>query len=164
MDSKNLYILRGCSGSGKSFTANKIFNENPDCAVIYSTDSFWGDTPEEYKKNWADAEQKGIVENLLGMYHKLNIRLTINAMIRSCPIIIIDNTNIKIRDMLPYVKAAEEYGYEVIYQEPESEWWRDWRNNKIDIEKMASLCYLYSEHFVPRDIIMQMLISFQEID
>lgn len=50
---------------------------------------------------------------MIGEYHDKNFARTVLAMQKSQPLIVIDNTNIKLWEMKKYVGEAEKYQYEV---------------------------------------------------
>ena len=91
-------ILRGISGSGKTTWANTHKEE----ALILSTDKYF--------------EQSGTYTfdgAKLQDYHRQTFREYMEAILRREPWIIVDNTNIKLWEFVPYVAAAEVYGYTV---------------------------------------------------
>ena len=91
--------MRGVPGSGKSTKAKKLAGAN---GVIYSTDDFF------MKNGEYVYDVKFIGEN-----HEKNIKRTVEAMQKSLPLIIIDNTNVKMWEMKKYVEAADKYQYNV---------------------------------------------------
>src|SRR3989304_2490018 len=66
----------------------------------------------------------------LSEYHEENLYDAIESMIKRISPIIIDNTNIISEHALPYVEAAEEFGYEVIVTETQTSW-------RFDIEELS---------------------------
>lgn len=92
-------ILRGISGSGKSYWAN----QRRDQAVIVSADAYFFDANGEYR---FDIEQ-------LAEHHRQCFRDFLRAVTEQTPWIIVDNTNISAWEFSPYVLAGESYGYEV---------------------------------------------------
>lgn len=89
--------MRGLPGSGKSTLAKKIAGSN---GVIYSTDDFFM-VKGEYRYD----------VKMIGAYHEKNLERTVEAMQKRLPLIVIDNTNVKLWEMRKYVEAAENYGY-----------------------------------------------------
>lgn len=82
--------MRGVPGSGKSTLAKQIAGEK---GVIYSTDDFFmvkGEYVYDVK--------------MIGKYHEKNFERTVLAMQKSIPLIVIDNTNIKLWEMRKYVE------------------------------------------------------------
>ena len=66
------------------------------------------------------------------------------------PLIIIDNTNIKLWEMKKYVLEADKYKYEVEIQEPKTEWAWD-----------AKKCSKRNAHGVPKEKVQMMLENFE---
>jgi predicted kinase len=102
---KNLTIMQGIPGSGKSTVAKALADKTE--AIIFSTDDFWyqrGPNPLSYDYDPA----------LSGNAHRWNQRRTAQEMAADDGgNIIIDNTNIKARDIRPYLSLAEIFEYEV---------------------------------------------------
>jgi len=92
---KNLIILRGLQGSGKS-TVAKLFGTKAIC----SADDYFM-RGGEYK--WYGA----------GLYkaHQWCIKKCYRFMKKQAPVIIIDNTSVKARDLKPYTDLARQFGY-----------------------------------------------------
>ena len=91
------------SGSGKSFLAREIRAECQrarESVAIYSADDF-------FMKNgvYAWAEEK------LYPAHKSCQAKCRNGMKRGVANILIDNTNMRKKEMIPYVELAHEFGY-----------------------------------------------------
>lgn len=81
-DEKKLVLMRGVPGSGKSTQAKKIAGEK---GVIYSTDDFF------MVKGQYVYDVK-----MIGKYHEKNFDRTVLAMQKGIPLIVIDNTNVKL--------------------------------------------------------------------
>ncbi len=128
--------MRGAPGSGKSTKAKKLAG---NLGLIYSTDDFF------IKNGEYLYDAKFIVE-----YHEKNIKRTREAMQKSHPLIIIDNTNVKLWQMRKYVQAADTYKYDVKIQEPETDW--AWNYKK---------CGKMNSHGVPEDKIKIMIENFE---
>lgn len=90
-------ILRGIPGSGKSTFVEKEF---PD-AVVASSDHHFLDDKGNYK---FDA-------NRLSQTHQLCWRDFHHALEDGEPLIVVDNTNIGVAEIAPYVLPAQSYGY-----------------------------------------------------
>ena len=101
-DKKQLIIMRGISGSGKSTIAKTLVGKGK----IFSTDDFFmqGD------KYFFDPKK-------IGLNHKLNQERTEEAMKQGVTPIVIDNTNDELWEMKPYVTLADKYGYEATIKE-----------------------------------------------
>lgn len=91
-------ILRGISGSGKTTWANT----HKEQALILSTDRYFEQSG-TYVFNGAKLQE----------YHRKTFREYIEAILRKELWIIVDNTNIKLWEFMPYVSVAEAYGYTV---------------------------------------------------
>lgn len=101
MSTKELIILRGLPGSGKTTIANQIANGLRD-AIICSADSYF---MEDGKYVFRPEELKH-AHNACQMSAE-------RAMANGIPVVVIDNTNIRRDDMRPYVEMALHHGYEV---------------------------------------------------
>ena len=96
--SKKLILLRGITGSGKSTRAKQLVDQGQ----IFSTDDYFM-VDGKYK---FDASQ-------LGVYHNKNVNRAKSAMIGGVSPVVIDNTNLTLRDMRPYLELAKEFDYEI---------------------------------------------------
>uniref|UniRef100_A0A8C4QGQ8 CUE domain-containing protein n=1 Tax=Eptatretus burgeri TaxID=7764 RepID=A0A8C4QGQ8_EPTBU len=107
---KMLILLRGLPGSGKSTMARKIRMENKDAAVL-STDDYF--------------VQGGIYSynpDLLSEAHEWNHKRAREAMDACKSPVIIDNTNLKLWEMKPYVAMARQRNYSIMFLEPDTPW------------------------------------------
>ena len=125
-DEKRLVLMRGIPGSGKSTLAKQIAG---DKGVIYSTDDFF----------MVNGQYVYDVK-MIGKYHQKNFERTVLAMQKSIPLIIIDNTNIKLWEMRKYVEEAQKYQYQVEVKQPQTDWAF---NHKV--------CAKKNSHGVPED-------------
>lgn len=133
-NNKVCFILIGAAGSGKSTLAEKLARKYD--AVICSTDSYFVDKEtKEYKFDF----------KLLGRNHSFNLRRAA-AMMEQSVNVIIDNTNINVRDIFPYVETAADCGFDVVFVSPTNSWSED-----------ASECFKRCTHNVPLDKIQSML-------
>ncbi|XP_009072640.1 PREDICTED: NEDD4-binding protein 2 [Acanthisitta chloris] len=106
-----LVLLRGVPGSGKSYLARNLLEDNPD-GVILSTDDYF------YKHG-----QYHYDPNCLGEAHDWNRKRAKEAFEMGISPIIIDNTNIQAWEMKPYVTLAQQFKYKVMFREPDT-WWK----------------------------------------
>lgn len=91
-------IMRGVPGSGKS---TYIKNNCPG-AVIASADNFF----------MKDGEYRFNIKQI-GIAHGYCFDTFTDALNAKSPLVVVDNTNVKARDMKRYVEAAQAAGYEV---------------------------------------------------
>jgi hypothetical protein len=148
-----LYIMRGVPGSGKSFTANTLAPpEN-----IFSADKFFGSTIEEYIREWKPEK--------LHAAHSMCQRHCKIAMQNRLYPIVVDNTNVQVRDIFPYLELALQYDYRVEIKEPTSPWWVEkvapFLSDKVkyvaELDAAAKLLTEKNQHGVPEVTIRAML-------
>ncbi|XP_074085694.1 NEDD4-binding protein 2 isoform X2 [Macrotis lagotis] len=108
---QTLVLLRGLPGSGKSFLARKLLEENPN-GIILSSDDFF------YKNG-----QYQFDGNLLGEAHGWNQKRAKEAFEKKISPVIIDNTNLQAWEMKPYIILSQKYKYKVHFREPDT-WWK----------------------------------------
>lgn len=137
MADKILVIMRGLPGSGKSTLAKSLLK---DTGEIFSTDDYWND-------------EQPFNPSLLGKAHAWNEWRSEQAMLKDVRQIIIDNTNISIRDFKGYILLAKKYGYQVIFKEPETMW-------KNDLDSLVKKTI----HGVPKSTIEKMSKRWQPTD
>ena len=109
---KFFYILRGLSGSGKSFLSKQLAGET---GQIFSTDDFFIDEKGEY--NWD--------RNKISEAHLWNQNRILNAINNDISPIIIDNTNImmwELKQLKPIIEYAQNLGYKTEIKEPDTPW------------------------------------------
>ncbi len=134
--------MRGYPGSGKSHTAKElVVSLGEDKAVIYSTDQYYhtdGD-PQNPDSYLFDSSK-------LSEYHTKNIQRTKESMEwRLYDTIIIDNTNLALREMQPYVQLATAHNYRVAFMYSSSQR----RDNLLQ-------CFTKQTHMVPREVFLLM--------
>nr|XP_014124992.1 NEDD4-binding protein 2 isoform X1 [Zonotrichia albicollis]XP_026651355.1 NEDD4-binding protein 2 isoform X1 [Zonotrichia albicollis] len=106
-----LVLLRGVPGSGKSYLARNLLEDNPG-GIILSTDDYF------YKHG-----QYHYDPDCLGEAHEWNRKRAKEAFEKRISPIIIDNTNIQAWEMKPYVALAQQFKYKVMFREPDT-WWK----------------------------------------
>jgi len=104
---KQLWVVRGPSGSGKSSLVKELIKEG---GYVFSTDDYWKQNTE--KKYIFDASK-------LGMAHEWNRQRAKRAMEEGLTPIIIDNTNITKKEIFPYLEMGKKYGYKMEIKEPD---------------------------------------------
>ena len=151
-----LIIMRGCPGSGKSYTARNLIKEFPS-NIILSTDNFFN-SKGEYKFD----------PTKLNYYHRMNQENAEKHMRLATKLILIDNTNIRLRDFKPYLESASRWYYSVEYREPDSPWWlkispllpiKDLSMAMFCAKEFCSRC----EHNVPDTTIAHMLMNWEKV-
>lgn len=149
---KLLIIMRGIPSCGKTTRAKELANNNDD--IIFSADKFWG---ENYVENF-DIKKISQAHNWCRDQLK-------RSMQKQLSLLIVDNTNIKIRDIMPYIDMAKKYEYRVRIEEPISPWWNEIKivlknkeKNKKEISEFVNLLFEKSKstHCVPRKVIEKM--------
>lgn len=146
---KKLILMRGLPGSGKSTeaqaraTAHMIASGKS--VAICSTDDY----------HMQDGKYVFQQENL-GKFHILNQRLVADLMELEVELIIVDNTNIRYRDMTSYTLSAREYDYkveEVIIGEAELK--------SEHADSYINWCAEHNTHDVPKAVIERMALNFE---
>lgn len=97
---KDLIILRGLPGSGKSTFADLL--SGGDSSIVCCADDFF----------MVDGEYKFDI-NMLGRAHKSCEKKCRGLMIHNEPRIIVANTGTTEKEINTYINMAEEYGYRV---------------------------------------------------
>ncbi|MGH0131034.1 UNVERIFIED_CONTAM: hypothetical protein FKN15_052724 [Acipenser sinensis] len=136
----HLYILRGLPGSQKTALAKEI-QDQYGSGEIFSTDDYFRDET-GYMTNF---DRKKLLEA-----HQWNQERAEKAMKMKTHPVIIDNTNIHLWEMKPYVQLGLKYRYHIRFREP--------RKNDVD--------QLYSQTGgrVPVETIEKMKNEFEDVD
>lgn len=136
--------MRGPSGSGKSHLAQQIIDETMDgfySNYIFSADDYFYD--EEHKHyNYNRSE--------LDEAHKINRAKVGHRLREGWSPIIIDNTNIKLWEMVPYVRAGIRNGYLIEMLEAATPW-----------AKSADELAARNKHGVAKEAIERMLQNYE---
>lgn len=147
-----MVIMVGVPGSGKSTLAKKLAEELE--AVIISTDSIF--ESQKYTSMEVDL-MKGttsiscvsplyfFVPEFIGQAHKIN-QAKARAALSQGVNVVIDNTNLTEWERQPYLKMAEEAGYEVEVVEPDT----PWKDDPIE-------CFKRNTHGVPLENVVRMI-------
>lgn len=105
---KTLIIMRGPSGSGKSTLIAELEKDYGVTASVCSADNYWyfgkEKTPENYKFDFSK----------LGASHAYCYSECEKAIASNNELIVIDNTNINLRDFKDYIELGTNAEYEVI--------------------------------------------------
>lgn len=170
--------MRGLSGSGKSTKINALLKKyGGDEDHIFSADNYWiqqtldrrrkgeevspEDELEEYRQNWS--------RERLGAAHGWNIKNFQAAIDLGISPIIVDNTNAKPFDFQKYIEYADKAGYKIVFEEPSSPWWieyrpylRDRKLNPAKLDEFAALLAAKNQHGVPQSTIRRMMDKWQD--
>jgi predicted kinase len=135
-----LILMRGVSGSGKSTVARELAQlEN---SVICSTDDYFM------------VEGKYVFEpRMIGANHSRNQERARDSMKNRIPLVIIDNTNTQAWEMIPYVQAALEHGYQIEIHEPEP----------VSLEEIMRRQESRDDKNLPLEIVERMIARFEKV-
>jgi predicted kinase len=137
---RSVMIARGAPGSGKSTRVRKMAE---DCrsrglsVSVCSSDDFFV-CPGCNAYHWS--------KDKLHFAHTWCRQKFESALQAGTNVVIVDNTNVTIRECRPYVMFAQVYGYDVKFLEPETPW-------AFDAEELAKR----NVHKCPREAIERML-------
>ncbi|ELK03619.1 NEDD4-binding protein 2 [Pteropus alecto] len=106
-----LILLRGLPGSGKSFLARTLQEDNPSGVILSTDDYFYINGQYQFDVKY------------LGEAHEWNQNRAKEAFEKKLSPIIIDNTNLQAWEMKPYVALSQKYKYKVLFREPDT-WWK----------------------------------------
>ncbi|XP_018026524.1 uncharacterized protein LOC108681948 [Hyalella azteca] len=116
LKSKIAVIMRGLSGSGKSTLASKLLEIYGDYAIECSADFFFNQPDGSYAFD----------PTLLKEAHNFCYETAKHEMsVVHRPLVIINNTNIKLWEYKKYTNLAKDYCYTVIIMEPQTPWAQD---------------------------------------
>ncbi|OUS72338.1 AAA family ATPase [Pseudoalteromonas sp. A601] len=142
---KQVFILRGLPGSGKSYYAQNLADElvlgDQSQYLICSTDDYFYNEKGEYKFD----------KFKLSQFHNLNLARFINALSQSIPLVIVDNTNIKKWEFIAYSQAAVALGYQV----------KEVIVGEVKDKSMQHLYAKRNEHNIPLRMISKMAYMFE---
>lgn len=130
---RNLIIMRGLPGSGKSHAAKNFGG------FVLSTDNYFM-VDGVYQFN----------PTKIGQAHAETQLLTKACMEWLTPLLVIDNTNIRLWEMKPYLLLAKEYNYKVSFAYPETPWAND-----------PEECAKRNTHGVPLESVVRMHNNFE---
>jgi len=146
--SREFIIMRGVSGSGKSFKARQLA---ADKGVICSADHFF--------------EERGSYDPaFLKVAHILCQGRAIEALRKGVAVVIIDNTHTmkwELKVLKPIVQYAQSLGYSVKIEEPDTQWWKDRdvqelfkrSSHNVPIEYTEKTVKRYEENVTIEDIL-----------
>ncbi len=136
---KLLRIFRGLPGSGKSYLAKKMSEE--ERAIVLNNDELLV-TDGAYK--WD--------EDLVLIAHQFNQKRATSAMRENAPLIVLDNTNLLPYHSSPYVRLAKFYGYNYEVIDSKTPW-------ALDVDELAKR----NTHNIPKSIIECMKKTLDEL-
>lgn len=127
---KTMIIMRGLPGSGKTTQARATYHNG----LIFSTDDYF-------------IGENGYVFNpeQVTTAHVWNQGRVEGAMTAEHPLIVVDNTNTRLWEMMPYFRLASFRNYRVVVEEPTTPWRMD-----------PAECFKRCEHGVPLEKIIEM--------
>jgi predicted kinase len=139
-------IMRGASGSGKSTYVAKNF---PSAKVVSADKFFEVTTIWEYGRTSVDYR---FDPTKLGEAHAWCLNQFIEALYRKEPLIVVDNSNIRIWEFANYVLLARKYGAQV-------------RVLTIEPTQFSALELVERNvHKVPIELISKMIATFEPFD
>ncbi|KAF4019858.1 hypothetical protein G4228_011498 [Cervus hanglu yarkandensis] len=106
-----LVLLRGLPGSGKSFLARTLQEDNPSGVILSTDDYFYINGQYQFDVRY------------LGEAHEWNQNRAKEAFEKKVSPVIIDNTNLQAWEMKPYVALSQKHKYKVLFREPDT-WWK----------------------------------------
>jgi predicted kinase len=99
---RQVYIMRGISGAGKSTFISGFMSQFPELKTVICSADFHFMVNGEYKFN---PTQLAVAHGKCkGAFQK--------ALAKETPVVIVDNTNLSYSEMRPYINMAQEVGYE----------------------------------------------------
>lgn len=170
--------MRGLPGSGKSTKINALLKKyGGDYDHVFSTDNYW--IPETLKRRRAGKDvsaQEELAEYKanwnapgLGAAHRWNHEQFQAAIDLGVSPVIVDNTNVKPWDFQSYIESADKAGYKIVFEEPTSPWWIQYRpylkDRKLDpskLDEFAALLAQRNQHGVPEFVIRKMMDKWQD--
>jgi 2',3'-cyclic-nucleotide 3'-phosphodiesterase len=167
--SKRMLVCRGVPGAGKSTMAQALCYDATQAglkAMIASADNYFIRPVED---------GTGVIKtvykydpNQIGAAHRSCQQQAESAMRCELDLVIIDNTNIRIRDFQFYLDLAKKYGYTVEIREPGTPWWHKvkpllrGKRQESELKKCAKVFAETTTHGVPEHGIMKMLMRWEE--
>lgn len=163
---KSMRLMRGVPSSGKSYRAIQLQEELG--GKIFSTDDYWyqinnPEKPDEYSFD----------VNFIKDAHKWNqirVHQYMSDMEEEDDVnVIIDNTNITLWEMQPYLEYARMYNYSVTYYMPQNPLWEHvleaiQAKHKENLQYYAMVYAQMSKqtHCVPEHVILSMFYKWED--
>ncbi|CAM1321983.1 N4BP2L1 (predicted) [Pycnogonum litorale] len=140
--SRVMIILRGLSGSGKSTLGASILSKYKQCCIVCSADDYFIQTDGTYQYE----------RTLLRDAHEHCQKKAVQACKDGVPVVVVDNTNIKLWEMEFYTKLAQQMDYVVVVVEPKTPW-------KFNINELA----LKNSHSNDRSVLNMRLNQWEDL-
>lgn len=152
---KILYVMRGVPGVGKSHKASRL----APAENIFSTDEWFDRQKGGYRASWSASK--------LGIAHNWNQERVAEALANGVTPVVVDNTNLTLSAVKPYVAMARKHGYAVEIHEADSTWWLEIKELLKDLEANSALLREWAGklagktvHGVPEATIHKMLLTY----
>ena len=100
---KKVIILVGASGSGKTTWARNYITEVGTDSAVVSADHFFIQSDGSYQFDGSRLPEA----------HSICLRTFREALIRGCPLVLVDNTSTRQWERQEYITLAKHWGYEV---------------------------------------------------
>lgn len=96
-----------------------------------------------------------------GMFHKQNFNNFKKAIDDKQELVIVDNTNVSLKEGSKYIKYANENKYDIEIKEPESPHWKKHEHvlkhkDGSELKEFINILFEKNKHGVPKDVILNM--------
>jgi len=116
---KELFIIRGLPGSGKTSLAKSILDNG--AGIIHSSDDYFTDERNVFRFN------KLKINDAL----KFNQQQCEESCRKGILRIIVDDNHVKRWSVKPLIETGKKYNYKIIIREPETSWWKTRNVNEM---------------------------------
>jgi len=170
---KIVILARGLPGSGKSFTVNRLVKEfGVSDKNIFSADHYFIPMTREFRQQGIDISPKEERDEYLSNFNHVHLPLAHetcfnrfkNAVDKGVSPLVVDNTNVSLRQIENYVVYASAAGYDVRLQEPESPWWKEYspylankQKHADKVEELIDILHQKNSHDVPKETLRHMV-------
>lgn len=155
--SKELIIMRGLPGSGKSYLAKNLAGEK---GKVFAADDYHID-PQTGQYNWKSENAQAA--------HNWNLERIQKAISQGVSPIVIDNTNVKmehLKFLKPAIIDAQQQGYSIRIEEPNPNWFywdtafnpealfeRNKKTHNVPLETIQYMAQNYQPNITINDIL-----------
>lgn len=149
---KELYIIRGIPGAGKTTIARQIVAMGRNATLTYAycdADNFFVHSDGTYK--WDPLK--------IGAAHIKCFNDVLEAMKTNTDVCVVANTFTTLKEMQPYIDLAKKYGYKLNVIRVVS---KDYDN--LELNKVKRFAGYLSEHSVPMKTLVKMAERFTDYD